>query len=57
MGKTVRYISEDGAIVMVAVDSTDIVYRAEQIHKTSAVVTAALLKRAEGNKMDIQETE
>ncbi len=27
---------------MVAVDSTDIVYRAEQIHKTSAVVTAAL---------------
>ncbi len=42
MGKTVRYISEDGAIVMVAVDSTDIVYRAEQIHKTSAVVTAAL---------------
>lgn len=42
MGKIRRYISEDGSVVMVIADTTSIVYRAEQIHKTSAVVTAAL---------------
>lgn len=42
MGKLVKAISADGGILMTAVDSTDIVYRAEQIHKTSATVTAAL---------------
>ena len=42
MGKLVRCISQDGTIIAMAVDSTDIVRRAEQIHKTSAVCTAAL---------------
>ena len=38
MSKIVRSISKDGQIIMSAVDSTEIVSRAEQIHKTSAVV-------------------
>ena len=42
MGKLVRCISQDGTIIAMAVDSTDIVRRAEEIHKTSAVCTAAL---------------
>lgn len=42
MGKLVRCISQDGTIIAMAVDSTDIVKRAEEIHKTSAVCTAAL---------------
>lgn len=42
MGKIVRYISNDGTLVVTAVDTTDIVNRAEQIHKTSAVTSAAL---------------
>ncbi|MGN0448300.1 MAG: Hsp33 family molecular chaperone HslO [Acutalibacteraceae bacterium] len=42
MGKLVRCISQDGTIVAMAVNSTDIVARAEEIHKTSAVCTAAL---------------
>ncbi len=42
MGKLIRCITSDGAIMISAVDSTDIVAKAEQIHKTSAVTTAAL---------------
>ena len=42
MGKIVRCISKDGSVFAVAVDATDLAARAEQIHKTSAVVTAAL---------------
>lgn len=42
MGRVLRAISEDGGVVMTAIDSTDIVARAEQIHESSAVVTAAL---------------
>ncbi|MDO4363283.1 MAG: Hsp33 family molecular chaperone HslO, partial [Clostridia bacterium] len=42
MGKIVRYIAVDGSAFVIATDSTDIVYKAEQIHKTSATVTAAL---------------
>ena len=42
MGKLIRCITHDGAAIIIAVDSTDIVSRAEQIHKTSAVGTAAL---------------
>lgn len=42
MGKIVRYITEDGSAFVIAADSTDVVSRAEQIHKTSAVTTAAL---------------
>lgn len=42
MGKLIRCITSDGLVMASAVDSTDIVSRAEQIHNTSAVVTAAL---------------
>lgn len=42
MGKLIRCITNDGAIVASCVDSTDIVSTAEHIHVTSAVVTAAL---------------
>ena len=42
MGKVVRCITKDGAIIMMAADTTDIVAKAENIHKTSAVMTAAL---------------
>ncbi len=42
MSKIVRYITEDGSAAIIAADTTDIVREAERIHKTSAVVTAAL---------------
>ena len=42
MGKLIRCITSEGAVMVSAVDSTDIVAKAEQIHKTSAVMTAAL---------------
>ncbi len=42
MGKIVRYITEDGSAFVIATDSTDVVAKAEQIHQTSAVNTAAL---------------
>lgn len=42
MGKIVRYITEDGSAFVIATDSTDVVAKAEQIHHTSAVNTAAL---------------
>ena len=42
MGKLVRTISENGGIIAIAIDSTDIVSRMERTHRTSAVVTAAL---------------
>ena len=42
MGKLIRCITSEGAVMVSAVDSTDIVSKAEQIHKTSAVTTAAL---------------
>ena len=42
MGKLIRAISHDGSVMMCVADTTDIVYTAEQYHKTSAVVTAAL---------------
>lgn len=42
MGKLIRCITSDGAVMATAVDTTDIVATAEQYHKTSAVVTAAL---------------
>lgn len=42
MGKLIRCITSEGAVMVSAVDSTDIVAKAEQIHETSAVVTAAL---------------
>ena len=42
MGKLIRTITSDGLVMATAVDTTDIVARSEQIHKTSAVSTAAL---------------
>lgn len=42
MGKIIRTISSDAAVVASAIDATDIVGEIEQIHHTSAVVTAAL---------------
>lgn len=51
MGKLVRYISKDGQVAIVAVDSTSIVARAEEIHKTSAVVTATLGRLLTGASM------
>ncbi len=42
MGKLIRCITTEGAIMATCVDTTDIVAEAEKYHKTSAVVTAAL---------------
>ena len=42
MGKIVRYITTDGSAFVIAGDTTDMVSEAENIHKTSAVTTAAL---------------
>lgn len=42
MGKLVRMISNDGTLTVMAVDTTDIISRMEQIHHTSAVTSAAL---------------
>lgn len=42
MAKIVRTISADGSVMACAIDSTDMIAEMEQIHKTSAVVTAAL---------------
>lgn len=42
MGKLVTMIAADGSVVCHCLDSTDMVAKAEQIHQTSAVVTAAL---------------
>ncbi len=42
MGKLIRCITSEGAVMVSAVDSTDIVAKAEQIHESSAVITAAL---------------
>ena len=42
MGKAVRYITQDGSAFVIACDATDMVYEMEQIHQTSATVTAAL---------------
>ena len=42
MGRLIRCITSDGLIMATAIDSTDIVSYAESLHKSSAVVTAAL---------------
>lgn len=42
MGKIVRYITEDGSAFVIAADTSDMVRKMEEIHKTSAVVSAAL---------------
>lgn len=42
MAKLIRCITSDGQVMVSAIDSTDIVAKCEQVHKTSAVCTAAL---------------
>lgn len=42
MDKLIRCISTDGTLVMMAADTTDMAEKAQQIHKTSAVTSAAL---------------
>ncbi len=42
MGNVVRYITQDGSAFIIAADTTEMVRKMEEIHKPSAVVTAAL---------------
>ncbi|MCI9363086.1 MAG: Hsp33 family molecular chaperone HslO [Oscillospiraceae bacterium] len=42
MGNLLRTITQDGSLVCTVLDGTEIARRSEQIHQTSAVVTAAL---------------
>ena len=42
MGKLVRSISQDGTVIMMAADTTDLVAKAAEIHDTSKVCSAAL---------------
>ena len=48
MGRIVRTISADASVVCSAIDGRDIAARIEEIHKTSAVCTAALGRLAPG---------
>ena len=41
MGRITRALSRDGSAMAMAISATDIVTRIEQVHQTSAVVTAA----------------
>lgn len=51
MSRIVRTISKDASVVCSAIDGMDIVSRTEQIHKSSAVVTAALGRLAMGTSL------
>lgn len=51
MGRIVRTISCDAAVVCSAIEGTDIVAEIEKIHGTSAVVTAALGRLALGTSL------
>ena len=42
MGKVIRCLTKDATVMAMVIDSTDIVAEAERIHKSSAVITAAL---------------
>lgn len=42
MSQCIRCLTKDASVLVVAMDATDIVAKAEQLHKTSAVCTAAL---------------
>ena len=42
MSKLVRCITTDGLVMAVAIDSTDIVRRAQELHRTTPVITSAL---------------
>ncbi len=51
MGRIIRCITSDGCVTAMAIDSTDIVSKAEQIHCTSAVITAAMGRLATAASM------
>ena len=51
MGRIVRTISADASVVCSAIEGTDIVAEIERIHRTSAVVTAALGRLALGTSL------
>lgn len=42
MGKLIRCITDDGAVMVSAVDTTDMVETAKNLHDTTPVATAAL---------------
>ena len=42
MGRLIRCITDDGCVIAMAVDTTDVVNQAVAYHGTSAVVSAAL---------------
>ena len=42
MDRIIRCITEDGSIMAAAIDSSDLVYTAQEVHHTNAVATAAL---------------
>ncbi len=51
MARLTRAISADGSVMAMAIDSTDIAARIEEIHHTSAIVTAALGRLATAASM------
>lgn len=51
MSKLIRGLSKNGVVVFCGVDSTEIVRRAEQLHKTSATCSAALGRLLTGAAM------
>ena len=51
MGHLVRCISEDGTLLIMACDTTDVVQKAYEIHGTSKVCTAALGRLLTGGAM------
>lgn len=51
MDKLVRAIAKDSSMICLAIDSTNMVRAAEQIHQTSATVTAALGRLLTGASM------
>lgn len=51
MGQLVRCISEDGTLLIMACDTTDVVEKAYEIHGTSKVCTAALGRMLTGAAM------
>ncbi len=51
MSKLIRCLTTDATVMAMVLDSTDIVAKAEQIHHTSAVVTAALGRLLTGASM------
>ena len=52
MSNLIRGISENGGVVFYGVDSTELVRRMEQIHKTSAVTIGGTGPSADGGLHD-----